>query len=584
MRCVMNSDGVRLSHPSTEDTALLEQNRMPYGQSSHLKRILISAILYGCAVSLLALNGCTNPIFSQKDYLNKPIAPQQLHEIDTVELKDQSATAPMSVEQGAAEVIAKVLEKPEPAEVVELTLADVRAAALKSNLDLIVEVFSPEISALNVDVEEARFESVFSASARRAITDSPALLGTEGSQSIVNSYSVGVDVPLRTGGTARLEMPFNDIATNNPFSLLNPAYQSDLRFSISQPLLRNAGVNVNTHAIRVARYQQQASGARTKLEAIRILANADRAFWNLYAARQELDVRHKQYDLSVSQMDQAKRRVNAGDAASIEITRAESGVAASLQNIIIARSNISRRQRDLKRIMQREDLPMNGPTQVFTATDPNPVGLKLDGEELAKSAVENRMEMLELELQLASDASAIDFQRNQKLPLITLDYAYAINGLGSTYGRSFDQLPDHSFEDWSLGLRAEIPIGNEAAKARYHQAILQRLQRLASKEQRKAAIEQEVWDALDVLEQNWQRILAARQESLLAGRTYEAEKRQFEVGLRTSTDVQDALTRLADAQSREIQALADYQISQVDIAFATGTLLGQGKVRWEVKE
>jgi len=38
-------------------------------------------------------------------------------------------------------------------------------------------------------------------------------------------------------------------------------------------------------------------------------------------------------------------------------------------------------------------------------------------------------------------------------------------------------------------------------------------------------------------------------------------------------DVQDALTKLSDAQSREVVALADYQIAQVDIAFATGTLL-----------
>ena len=57
-------------------------------------------------------------------------------------------------------------------------------------------------------------------------------------------------------------------------------------------------------------------------------------------------------------------------------------------------------------------------------------------------------------------------------------------------------------------------------------------------------------------------------------------ERQFEVGLRTSTEVLDAQSRLADAQSREVRALADYQISLVDIAFATGTLLGQSQVEF----
>ena len=107
------------------------------------------------------------------------------------------------------------------------------------------------------------------------------------------------------------------------------------------------------------------------------------------------------------------------------------------------------------------------------------------------------------------------------------------------------------------------------------------MQRLATKEQRSQAIRQEVYDALDLLQQAWQRIIAARQEAVLAGRTYEGELNQFEVGARTSTDVLDAATRLADAQSREVQALADYQIAKVDLAYSTGTLLGYGRIRWE---
>ena len=68
---------------------------------------------------------------------------------------------------------------------------------------------------------------------------------------------------------------------------------------------------------------------------------------------------------------------------------------------------------------------------------------------------------------------------------------------------------------------------------------------------------------------------------MLAARTAIGEERQFEVGIRTSTDVLEAQSRLADAQSREVQSLAAYQIALVDIAFATGTLLGQSKVEFD---
>ena len=42
----------------------------------------------------------------------------------------------------------------------------------------------------------------------------------------------------------------------------------------------------------------------------------------------------------------------------------------------------------------------------------------------------------------------------------------------------------------------------------------------------------------------------------------------------------DAAARLADAQSSEVRAVADYEIARVDIAFGTGTLLGHGRVQW----
>jgi len=94
-------------------------------------------------------------------------------------------------------------------------------------------------------------------------------------------------------------------------------------------------------------------------------------------------------------------------------------------------------------------------------------------------------------------------------------------------------------------------------------------------------ITQEVLNVIDQVESNWQQILASRQSAILEAELYQAEIRQFEVGLRTSTDVLVAQTNFANAQSTEIAALANYQISLVDTAFATGTLLGAAKVEWE---
>jgi outer membrane protein TolC len=141
-------------------------------------------------------------------------------------------------------------------------------------------------------------------------------------------------------------------------------------------------------------------------------------------------------------------------------------------------------------------------------------------------------------------------------------------------------LRQSDFVDHRLGVNLEVPIGNAAAKSRLRESMLARLQTLATVEQRELAIRQEVLNAIDQLEANWQRILAARQRVIAEARVLEVEIRQFEQGLRTSTEVIDQQTRLASAKLSEVAAVSDYQIAQVDIAFATGTVLGASRIAW----
>jgi len=540
-------------------------------------RMLRITALLGAAS---AVAGCVGP-FDNRDFITLEPTDAELHDIDRIRLLEQSRSAPVTVDEATEAALERGLVRPEPPSTMTISLEEARAAALANNLDLKVALVAPAIAQASVDREEAKFEATFRGSFLRSRTDSPSAVATEGSRVDFTRYEVGVDLPLRTGGSISLNLPTSKLETDNPFSLLDPSYTADLAFSISQPLLRGAGNYTNTHSIRVSKYQSSITQAQTKLESIRIIANVDRVYWRLYAARRERDVAYQNLELAQEQLERARHRVAAGVDPDIEVIRARSGVAQRLQSIIITENLVRQRQRDLKRIMQRDDLPMESPTELIPTTVPDPLSLDLESAELAEYAVENRMEMLELELQLAIDSSSIDFARNAALPLFMVDYTYNISGLDKSYRRAWGHIPDHSFEDWSVRLSAEIPIGNEARRSDIHRAILQRVQRLATRDLRETAIRQEVYDVLDTLRQNWQRILAARLDTVMATQTYEGEVRQFEVGARTSTDVLDAASRLAEARFREITALVDYQISQVDIAVATGTLLGFGRIRWE---
>lgn len=525
-----------------------------------------------------ALCGCANPLTSHESDYGVRVPPERLREVQPLEMR--RFVAPEPPEQ-TEEPLDLVRERFERMEQLELTLESARASVLENNLDLRVALVDPAIAAARVTEEEARFESLFDTRASWQETDSPTASQLNDAQSEFGLIEPGITVPLRTGGQARISLPITRNETNNEFATLNPSYTSDLAFSISHPLLRNAGRRANTAAIRIAEYERQIAEAQTKLQVIGELARVDRSYWFLYRAIERLEVAEQQYRLAQAQLERARRLHRAGRVPEVDVVSAEAGVADRIRDIIVAQNDVLLEQRELKRIVNMPGLDIGGRTLIDPATPPDPVEYILDGQRLAEAAVENRMELLEVELRLLADATNIDLRRNQTLPLLDIDAGYRINGLGGSEGESFRTLRDNNFEDWNVGARFELPLGNEAAESRLRQAVLTRLQRLSTREARRLQIRQEVFDAVDRIEAGWQRILAARQATLLAARTLAGEERQFDVGARTSTDVLDAATRLAQAQLAEIEAVVDYQIAQVDLAVATGTLLGAVRVRWE---
>lgn len=540
-------------------------------------RSLLLATALTAIPTFSMLGGCMSNPFAEGPLDTVTVAHKdRLHNIAVFNLEraptDENHTSESQLQKAQADY--------SNVEQIDLTLENARAAALSNNLGLSATLIAPEIAEQNVNRERAAFESVFTLAASWAETDAPTSSALVGSQSRNQSFIPGIRIPLMTGGNITVSAPINRFSTNNAFSTLNPAWTSDLELSFSHNLLRGAGRRATTHALRLADLDHQSSLAQTKLEVIRVLADVDRAYWRLYASTKALEVVEQQHTVALNQLKSAQRKRRAGTGTEVDVVRSQSGVADRVEAIILAQNDVKLRQRTLKQLVNMPGLDVSTSTRVLTESAPDPVEYLYDLEQLTDSALQNRMEMLELEIQLVRNAASIAFAENQKLPLVALNYTYRVNGLAGSLGNSYDQLAQNEFEDWSIGLNAEFPLGNDAAKASLAQAILARLQSLNTKEARVQSITTEVLNAVDNLQSTWHRILASRESVLLNARLLEAESRQFDVGRSTSTDVLDADANLANARLAEIRAIVDYQIAQIDLAVATGTLLGQAKVHW----
>ncbi len=495
---------------------------------------------------------------------------------------------------------AKSIEKAEQKEFSSLTIANIRALTLENNLDLKIAEIDPKIASTQVSEEEAKFDDLIFAKAKYGRKDTPkqnldvvTFTPTSGSSLLKNEtdkltaieqltqvldMEAGVVIPLRTGAKVTLSSPFDE---KKQFKgVQSTQYQNALRFSISQPLLRDGGIDANVAGIRIAKYEQQAIDVKTRLQAIRVLAVTERAYWQVYQAWGELDVRHQQYENAVDNLEMVKKRVANGMTAAIETNRADIGVAERREALITANTTLKIRQRQLKLLLNDAQYPLDSKTLIVPQTTPMLLHFDFEREELVQKALSGRLELLELELKLAADLTKIDYLKNQTLPLFMLDYNYGSLGRDTdSFDGAFNQSIDRIYSDWSVGMRVEIPLSNELRKSKLERAVQERLQRLSTQQLRELTVKREIYDALDTTEQNWQRILAARQNVILAGLNYDAELKQFREGLRTMTEVLETLTRLGDAQLREVRAISDYQVSLIDLAFATGTLLGYSHVK-----
>ena len=530
----------------------------------------ITAALISC---LFLFNGCT--------YLNKvtewnktppikEIPSDTIHEINVIELKEAPPEEPANVE----------IQEPELKDIT-LSLEECRALTLENNLDLRVKLIDPTIEKENVSQAEAEFESTFSGSVSYTKSNSTNASIIQGTKTDSVNTDLGVDMPLKTGGTLSFDLTDTFRKTDSLFYSNPVTYSSSLSASISQPLLKNAGRRASTYSIQIAQYNKSVVDLRTKLGVMGVIVDVDRAYWRLYAARRLLDVRKQQYDLAKATYEETEKFVEVGSKAKIEIIRTKKQMADTITSIINADNDVRQTERNLKRMLNKKGLGMETKTIIIPSSPPDPVRYEIDAKNMIEHALNNRMEMLELEVQLAMDSLSIEHNRNQVLPDFSFTYKYNINGLGTDRGDSYDTLSKGDSNDQTFLLNMKIPIGNKRAKSQLRQAIYKRAQRLTTKENKEAEIKSDVLNQIDKLEAAWQTILASRDNTILSDEQYRAEKRQYELGLVNSTDLLKAQTDLAEAQRAEIAAITDYQIDLIDLAYVTGTLLGAAKVEWE---
>ena len=484
-----------------------------------------------------------------------------------------------------------------PAREATLGLREAIVAAVENNLSVQIARVDQAVSQAEVVKAEAIFDAVVFAGTGFARIDQPGqrVFVTEpnsGSQVEVNpggqdqrifTYEAGLSQFLPSGGT--VSVTASGSQSDNLLAGLtlspNPAWESSLALSIAQPLLRGFGSDVNTARIALARNEDRRSLQDVRERLLSIVADTERAYWNLVLARQELVIRRWLVEVGEDVRDILERRQQL-DVTLADFADAVATVESRKADVIRSERRVAIAVDELKRTINDPRFPIGSEITIVPSDWMVSTPLQYSLPEALATSVRESPAVQKAVLAI-DDASIRELVAdNGRLPRLDLAAEMAYFGLSGDFGSAWSDLGEANFVDYVVGLQFSQPIGNRAAEAEYRQA---RLRRSASVLRYRESVQNTVFAvrvALREIVAGWRLIAQAR-----SFRIAHAENlRALAVLERTRASLTPEFlnlkfqrqTGLALAQFEEVSALVNYNVAIAELQRAMGTGLAMNRI------
>src|SRR5829696_7691293 len=185
-----------------------------------------------------------------------------------------------------------------------ISLSDAALKALQTNLDITISRQTRESRLADIIVEQAKFDPTFSVNGQYNRTvnplNRPVFGGTVGNLNEITTFdqknsSVTVDATqnLITGGNVDLNYsPARTNVNQNVAQgfLFNPAYTGGLAMTLTQPLLRNAGVDVTKTFIKIAQNNADVEQHVFRDRVLTVIATVEQTYWEVVFSNENLKV------------------------------------------------------------------------------------------------------------------------------------------------------------------------------------------------------------------------------------------------------------------------------------------------------
>jgi len=506
-----------------------------------------------------------------------------------------------------------------------LTLDEAVTLAIGANLDVAIERTNVHTAARETQSAMGAFDPVVHFAPSFGDLNTPAVSSLDGANGVLTQHSAGQTLSYHqqtpwNGLTFDTSFDNHRVTSANPFVSLNPFYTTQLSFAVTQPLMRGRSIDTQRALVTIRRRDREASLAVLEERALAVATAVEEAYWDLVAARRQVDVDTEAANLARIQLEQDRRMIAAGSLPQVELSAAEAELQRHMDALYRSTGNVTEVENNLKTLLARdrsdalwqdEIIPLDSGAQAPPAI--------IVVRDAVGDALRRRPELQEIDANIAANDVRTRQNADVLKPQINVVASYSLAGLAGSVrpgadpftavavplyervnalsqpaglpalgapgtsalpssavgglGSSFSSLFHGNYQTVQAGLSLDFTIHNRTAAANLAEAAIARKRLSLMHDRAEQAIEAQVRNALQALDTARQRMRAAAAGAEAAKEKLESETRLFESGESTNFLVLTRQNQYSDARRSQVEAEAAFNKAVAQYEGALGTSL-----------
>jgi len=406
---------------------------------------------------------------------------------------------------------------------------------------------------------------------------------TEGTQSSVGS---GIAARLKTGAELNLDLLYGDtrsdidrdsrnVVATGEVSTDTQTRAPEFKATLKQPLLRNAGIAVNTAAVEIARNEDKVSRLTLRASLDQTLTEAILAFRELIKTHRQIKIEAAALERSREQHKKISRLIQMGRMAQLDLIQAEAEISSNNLKLIQAENAFETNQLNLNKL-----LDVDADYRVVPVEDIVVRKTPLDLEAAFQTALSNRPDRLKAQQDLKSKELSLLSAKNNRLWDLDLQAGYNKKYEDETLKDPIQiQVDDkRRNEDWHVGVFLKHTFADETRNQRYHQARIALRQAEYTLKDIWENIRIEVKNSQRNIEMTYQAFEVAKKARELTEKKLEVEMKKLETGRSSTFTVTTFKNDVTRSITEEVAAAIDYlnALTQNDLT------LGVTSEKWGV--